>query len=58
MWVLLILAVNINNPNDVPGKVSIEFSTFQECEQARNTITSWVKFDSFKIVSQCQKKPL
>ena len=57
MWLLLILAVNVNNANDIPGKVSIEFSTLQECEQARSTVTSWLKFETFKIVSQCQKKP-
>jgi hypothetical protein len=56
MWVLLLLAVNINNPQDVPGKVSIEFPTEQACQQAQATVTSWLKFDTFKVTTQCVKK--
>jgi hypothetical protein len=56
MWILLLLAVNINNPQDVPGKVSIEFPTEQACQQAQATVTSWLKFDTFKVTTQCVKK--
>jgi hypothetical protein len=56
MWILLILAVNINDPKDIPGKVSIEFATQAECEQARANTTSWLKFDTFKVTTQCVKK--
>jgi hypothetical protein len=56
MWILLLLAVNINNPQDVPGKVSIEFPTEQACQQAQATVTSWLKFDSFKVIAQCKKQ--
>ena len=55
-WLLIILAVNVNNVNDVPGKVTLEFATEAQCEQTRSTMTSWLKFETFKIVSQCQKK--
>lgn len=56
MWILLILAVNINDPKDIPGKVSIEFDSQVECEQARVNTTSWLKFDTFKVTTQCVKK--
>jgi len=56
MWLLIILAVHVNDPKDIPGKVTLEFSTQAECERAKSTINSWLKFDSFKVISQCQKK--
>jgi hypothetical protein len=55
MWVLILLAVNINDAKDIPGKITLEFPTQIECERAQSTVTSWLKFDSFKIVSKCQK---
>jgi hypothetical protein len=56
MWLLIILAVNINNPADIPGKVSIEFITERACESARATVQYQLKFDNFKITTQCIKK--
>ena len=56
MWILIILAVNINNPADVPGRVLIEFVTEQECLRAQGTVQSWLKFDGFKVTTQCQKR--
>jgi hypothetical protein len=56
MWLLIILAVHVNDPKDVPGRVTLEFPTQVECDRAKSTITSWLKFESFKITSQCQRK--
>ena len=56
MWILLILAVSVNDPKDIPGKVTLEFATEQQCEQSRSTVTSWLKFDTFKVTTQCVKK--
>jgi hypothetical protein len=56
MWLLIILVVNINNPNDVPGRASIEFPTEQTCEQARATVKYWFKFEGFRAQTQCQKQ--
>ena len=56
MWLLIILAVNINNPNDIPGKVSVEFATEAQCEQARASVKYWFKFDGFRAQPQCQKQ--
>ena len=55
MWILLILAVNINNPSDVPGRVSIRFETEQQCLKARQSLEYKLKFDSFKVISECKK---
>ena len=56
MWILLLLAVNVSDPTDIPGRATIQFRSQQECEQARATVTSWLKFESFKVTTQCQKK--
>ena len=56
MWILLLLAVSVSDPTDIPGRATIQFQSQQECEQARATVTSWLKFDSFKVTTQCQKK--
>ena len=55
-WLLVLLCVNINNATDVPGRVTIEYTTQQECEQAITSMTAWLKFDSFKVQAQCVKK--
>jgi hypothetical protein len=55
MWLLLILAVNINNPSDVPGRVTIKFETEQQCLRAKSSIEYKLKFDSFKVTSECKR---
>lgn len=56
MWILILLAVNINNPADVPGRITLEFPTEQACEAVRTTIKYQLKFDGFKVTTQCQKQ--
>ena len=50
------MAVHVNNPADVPGRASIEFATEAECRRAQATIRSWLKFESFRVTSLCQKQ--
>lgn len=54
-WTLIILAININNPADIPGKVFIQFETEQQCIKAKETTKYWLKFDSFKVITECKK---
>ena len=56
MWILIIAAVNVANPQDVPGRVTLEFGTQQQCQAALSTMTGWVKFPQFRIEGQCQKR--
>jgi len=56
MWILLLLSVNISNPQDVPGRVTLEFETEQQCQAAKNSMTYWLKFDTFKVTAECIKK--
>ena len=56
MWLMILIAVNINDPSDQPAKMSIEFPDQQSCEQAKSTLSYSVKFKNFKIEANCQKK--
>ena len=56
MWILLLLSVNISNPQDIPGRVTLEFETEQQCVAAKNSMTYWLKFDTFKVTAECIKK--
>ncbi len=56
MWLLMIIAVHVNDPTDIPGRVTLEFPTQVECERARSTMTSWLKFNSFKVTAECKKQ--
>jgi hypothetical protein len=55
-WILILTAVHINNPNDVPGRVTLEFGTQQQCQAALDSMTAWIKFSQFRIQAQCQKQ--
>jgi hypothetical protein len=55
-WILLILVVNITDPKDIPGKVTLEFANETQCEEAKQSMTYWLKFDTFKVQAQCLKK--
>ncbi len=56
MWILILLAVHVNNPRDIPGRVEIQMPSQQICEQSLQTMTYWLKFNQFKIEGQCAKK--
>jgi len=54
-WTLILIAVNINNPNDIPGRVTIQLPNQQTCEQAQQSLTSYIKFPWFKVEARCEK---
>jgi hypothetical protein len=56
MWILLIMAVHMNNPEDVPGRVWIEYPTEESCRAGLKSMKSWLKFDSFRVTAHCEKK--
>lgn len=56
MWMLLLIAVHVNNPADVPGRVTMEFPTEEACRASLKSMTFWLKFDSFKVTGKCEKK--
>jgi hypothetical protein len=48
--------VHVNNPNDIPAKMWLEFDNQESCERALGSLTFWVKFKDFKVTGQCSKK--
>ena len=58
VWILLLIAVHINNPGDIPARIQIPFESLATCEYARINMTYWIKFDQFKVISECKKQSL
>jgi len=56
MWLLMLIAVHTTNPDDIPGRVTIEFPTEEACRASLKSMTYWLKFDSFKVTGKCEKK--
>lgn len=55
-WLLILIAIHINDPLDQPAKVIMELPSRQSCEQAKNTLTYSVKFSQFKVQASCHEK--
>jgi len=55
MWILLMVAVHINNPNDIPAKIEIKFNSKEECQKALDNMSYWLKFDMFTIKGSCDE---
>ena len=52
-WILLIIAVHVNDPRDVPGRVEVKMPNQQTCEQALSDLKYEFKFKSFKVEGRC-----
>ena len=55
MWLMILIAVNINNPQDRPGRVELIFPDQNTCERVLQTMTYELKFRSFRVEGRCQK---
>lgn len=56
MWLMILIAVHLNDPTDIPGKVTLEFSDQISCEQSLKSMSYWLKFNSFKVEGKCVRK--
>lgn len=54
-WMLILICVSLNNPNDVPGIITMIHKSQEDCEKSLSTMTYWLKFNSFKIDGKCVK---
>ena len=52
---MILIAVHVTDPKDIPGKINLQFQTQTECEQVLSTMTYKLKFDNFKVEGKCQK---
>ena len=58
MWLMILIAVHINDPTDVPARMTLEFPDQHSCEHAKFSLSYSVKFKNFKIEAACQRKSL
>jgi hypothetical protein len=56
MWLMILVAVHINDPHDQPGKIELVFPDQQTCQAALSTIKWQLKFKNFKVVAECKKQ--
>jgi len=56
MWLLIIIAVHVNDPQDRPARLQMTFPTEQQCLEAAKTVDYELKFKQFKLETQCLKK--
>ena len=56
MWILLIIAVHVNDPTDVPAKLNMTTETKEECEKLAQSLDYWIKFKQFKLETTCLQK--
>jgi hypothetical protein len=56
MWILILIAVHMNDPRDIPARIQIPFESQAQCEYARSNLTYWIKFENFKVTSECRKQ--
>jgi hypothetical protein len=53
---MILIAVHLINPKDIPGRITLEFTDQITCEQSLQSMTYWLKFNDFKIEGKCVKK--
>jgi hypothetical protein len=56
MWLMILIAVHVNNPRDIPGRVELTFADQATCEQVLSTMTYRLKFDNFRMEGRCEKR--
>jgi len=56
MYLMILIAVHLSDPKDIPGRITLEFTDQITCEQSLQSMTHWLKFNNFKIEGKCVKK--
>ena len=56
MYLLTLLALNINNPQDIPGRVVITLPSLEICQQALSSLKYQLKFKNFRVEAYCEIK--
>jgi hypothetical protein len=56
MWILILIAVHVNNPQDVPGRIELAFKDQMSCEIALMSMKFELKFKNFKVEGVCKRQ--
>lgn len=54
---MILIAVHVTDPKDIPGRINLQFQTQADCEQVLSTMTYKLKFENFKVEGKCIKIP-
>ncbi len=52
---MILIAVHVSDPKDIPGRITLEFADQTSCERSLQSMTFWLKFNNFKIEGRCTK---
>lgn len=55
MWTLILLAVSLADPTDIPGEIKLKLNSEQECVQTAKTLEYKLKFSGFKVTAECKQ---
>lgn len=55
-WILLITAMHVNDPKDIPATMTLRTQSQEECERIAETLEYTLKFKQFKLEAKCLKK--
>ena len=56
MWLLILIAVHVSNPQDIPGKIELTFKDQVSCEMSLASMKWQLKFNNFKVEGRCLKQ--
>ena len=56
MWILILIAVSINDPKNQPGKIELTFTDQRSCETSLESMTYTLRYTQYKIQGICRKK--
>ena len=56
MWLLILIAVHVNNPSDQPGRIELGFKDREACELSLASMKWELKFKNFKVEGVCRKQ--
>lgn len=56
IWILLLTAMHVDNPKDVPATMQFEVETEERCIALANTFKYELKFKQYKIEASCYLK--
>ena len=55
-WVLILIAVKIGDPTNVPATIVLDMPSAHVCEQVLDSMRYNIKYSSYRIEGRCQKQ--
>jgi hypothetical protein len=52
-WILILTAMHIDNPEDIPARVEFVLPSQEECIEVAESLDYWIKFKNFIVTAEC-----